>query len=452
MAAAARLTSTSSDARHPARHGTIASMAAPSRPLGAALETRRPRALDAALWAIALVLVAAGGIQLAALLDELAGPMSSGIHHDFLAFYAAGKLVLEGRPSELYDAGALTAIQRSVIPFPVGANGYMPFINPPFAAVAFAPIAALPAQLARVAWAALSLAMLVLAGLWMARPLPVLQRVATTLLVALSFPAYHSLAEGQWSAAMLLAGVAALWAARRGSWGLAGLFLAAWWLKPQLVLLPLVALALDRRWTAVGWTVLGGVALVVASLPFVGVGIYLQYAGYLVAVGLSHFNGAGAVARSVWQGDLATTEGLNGLFVGYLGQAQVTLVDVLWGVLSIALVLLWLVAAWFERPRFDSLPGRRMIAAGIGIVLLVNPNLFIQDTVLVFLLLPALWPLPAGTYWRETIGMAILAAVVLLDQPLGTHLFTLALLAIVVALCASAIASSPRGVASRIRT
>ena len=424
-------------------------MTAPSRPFGAAIETRRPRALDVALWAIVLVLVAAGGIQLAALIDELVGPMSAGIHHDFLAFFAAGRLVLEGRSSELYDAGALTAIQRTVIPFPVGANGYMPFINPPFAAVAFAPIAALPAELARDVWAAISLAMLTLAGSWMARPLPPLQRLATTLLVALSFPAYHSLAEGQWSAAMLLAGVAALWAGRRGSWGLAGLFLAPWWLKPQLVALPLVALALDRRWSAVAWTILGGVALVIASLPFVGIGIYLQYAGYLVSVGLSHFNGAGAVARSVWQGDLATTEGINGLLVGSLGQAHVLLVDVLWGVISAALVLLWLVAAWFERPGFATLSARRMVAAGIGIVLLVNPNLFIQDTVLAFLLLPALWPLPSDAYWREAIDMATLAAIVLLDQPLGTHLFTLALLGIVVALCVSAIAGSPRRTASR---
>ncbi len=412
-------------------------MTARPTPIGAASGAGRPW-LDAALWAIVLVLVAAGAVQLVALYEELAGPMAAGIHHDFLAFFAAGRLVLEGRPNDLYDAGALTAIQRTVIPAPVGANGYMPFINPPFAAVAFAPIAALPAQLARSTWAVLSLAMLALAGLWIGRPLPTAQRIASALLVTLSFPAYHSLAEGQWSAAMLLGGLAALWAARRGSWRAAGLALATWWLKPQLVILPLVALALDRRWTAVAWTILGGVALVVVSLPFVGVGIYVQYVGYLVAVGLSHFNGAGAVARSVWEGNLATTEGLNGLLVGYFGQTAVTAVDALWGALAVGLVVLWLVAAWFERPGFETPPGRRMLAAGIGIVLLVNPNLFIQDTVLVFLLLPALWPLPDRDYWRATIATAVLAAIVLLDQPLGTHLFTLVLLAVVVVLCASA--------------
>ncbi len=415
-------------------------MASRSTSLSTAVVAGSRRIPDPALWAAALGMIAIGSALIAALFQELAASMTAGIHHDFLAFFAAGRLVLEGHPGDLYDAAAITAIQRTVIPSPVGANGYMPFINPPFAAVAFAPISALPAEGARLAWALLSLGMLAVAGAWIARPLPTRERIATALLVVLSFPAYHSLAEGQWSAAMLLGGVAALAAARRGSWQLAGLALATWWLKPQLVILPLLALAVDRRWSAVAWTILGGAALVVVSLPFTGAGIYVQYTGYLVEVAVSHFNGAGAVVRSVWEGELATSEGLNGMLVGFFGQGAVTVVDVMWAALVAGVVALWLAAAAVARPGFGSPAGRRMIAAGVGVVLLVNPNLFIQDCVLVFLLLPALWPLPARDAWRAVVGVALLAAAVLLDQPLGTHLFTILLLGLVASLCVSTLA------------
>ncbi len=411
----------------------------------AAARTRRA-SLDPLFWVLALLLVVTGAGLAVVLVAELAAPIASGPHHDFLAFYAAGKLVLDGRPDGLYDPSAITAIQRAIIPVPVGANGYMPFINPPFAAVAFAPLALLPAAASRVAWVLLSVAMLVAAAAWMARPLPPRERIATVLLVALSFPAYHSLAEGQWSAAMLLGGLAALVAARRGSWTLAGVALATWWLKPQLIALPLIALALDRRWTTVVSAVATGIVLAIGSLPFVGIGTYVTYVGYLVQVGVSHFNGAGAVAPSVWQGNLTTAEGLNGFLVGLLGQGSVVGVDAVWGMLSVGLVLLWLIAALRTRPGFTTLQGRRMVAAGIGVVLLVNPNLFVQDCLLVFLLLPALWPLPAAAYWRAAVGVAILAAVTAVDQPLASHLFTVVLFAVVVGICAAAIASSVRAV------
>ena len=253
------------------------------------------------------------------------------------------------------------------------------------------------------------------------------------LLVGLSFPAYHTLAEGQWSAVMLLGGVAALAAARRGSWRLAGLALATFWLKPQLILLPLLAFALDRRWTAMAWSVLGGAALVLASLPFVGIDPYATYLGYLVEVGVSHFSGAGALAASVWAGNLAAVDGLNGLLVSVLGQGSVASVDILWAILVAGLLAAWLLAGRSQRPGLETQAGRRMLAAGIGIVLLVDPHLYPQDCLLVFLLVPALWPAARSDYWRVIVGVATIAALVALP----VHLFTAVLIAAVIGVCAS---------------
>ena len=389
---------------------------------------------------LAVALVGVGVALVVGLVQELAAPIVAGSHLDFLAFYAAGRLVLDHDPAGLYVASGITAIERTIVGVPVGANGYMPFINPPFAAVALAPFADLPPQVARVAWAGLSFVALVGAAAWIAWPLAGRQRIAAALLVVLSFPAYHSLAEGQSSALLLLGGIAALQAARLGSWRLAGLALATLWLKPQLIVLPLIALALDRRWGAVGSALVGGLALVAASLPFVGIDSYANYPGYLVAVGVSHFNGAGAVGQSVWAGALGTLEGLNGLLVGVFGQGSVEVVDGLWAILVAALLAVWLVACRRQRPGFDTPAARQMLAAGIGVVLLVDPNLFPQDCLLVFLLVPALWPTTRSGYWRVVVGVAILGAL----AALPAHLFTIALIAVVLAWCVPPIATALR--------
>jgi hypothetical protein len=146
----------------------------------------------------------------------------------------------------------VTALQRTVIPKPVGMNGNMPFINPPPAAVAFAPIAALPLAAGRVLW-----------------------------------------------------------------------------------------------------------AVAVAMLPFTGLAPYLTYVTYLAAVVTSHFSGAGEAGSAVWRGDLASTEGLNGLLVGWLGQDAVGVVNALWAAAVVAVLALYGLAARRVRPASaQATPGR----------------------------------------------------------------------------------------------
>jgi hypothetical protein len=375
-----------------------------------------------------------------ALVVELALPVRESAHHDFLAFYGAGRLVLLGDPGGIYDPVALTEVQRTIIPGPVGVNGYMPFINPPFAAVAFSPLAALPPEAARAAWAALGVALLISAAVAIAGLPSHRDRALGATLIALSFPAYHALAESQWSILLLASGVAALAAARQGRWELVGLALVPFWIKPQLLILPLVALAFARRWRALGTVGLGGAALVVLSLPFTGAAPYGRYVSYLIDVVASHFTGAGAVDPATWQGNLATTEGLNGLLVGYLGQGAVGLVNVLWAIAACALVVLYGIAAVRQPPGFGSLRARAMISTGILVTLLVNPNLFAQDCVLVFVALAALWPLPPRVAFPAIVGSVLLADLILLDQAAVTvHLFTLALIGLVAVVCLRAL-------------
>ncbi len=393
---------------------------------------------------LAIPVLGLGAVLAVALLAELAAPVLESTHHDFLAFYAAGRLILEGNAAGLYDPAAVTAIQRTIIPEPVGVNGYMPFINPPFAAVAFAPLAALSPETARALWAVLSLAILLVTAAWIARPLSGRDRLLGIALVVSAFPAYHSLAESQWSILLLGAGIGALGAARQGRWTLVGLALVPFWLKPQLVVLPLLALVLARRWRAVAAAGIGGMALVVLSLPFTGIAPYEQYVPYLAEVVTSHFAGAGAVQATTWRGNLATTEGLNGLFVGYLGQGAVGLVDALWLAAAAGLVLLYALAVRRRPPGFASPDARAMLAAGIAVTLLVNPNLFAQDCVLILVALAALWPVPERHILPAIVATVAFTALILLDQGTPTfHLFTVGLLVATLVVCGRAIANRP---------
>ncbi len=390
-------------------------------------------------------LVAIGACLVAALVAELAappvalgpflrlGPLSLAAHHDFLAFWTAGSLVLRGAASSMYDPAATIAVQRSVIPFPVGANGYMPFINPPFVAVAMAPLGTLPEPLARVAWTIGNAVLAVGAAAWITRALRGWERIAGILAVVLGFVVYHTLAEGQWSLVLLVAGLVALAAARRGSWAVAGLALSVLLVKPQIFVLAMVLMALARRWRGIAWALAGSCTLILVSLPITGPGLYGEYARYLVAVVASHFAGAGAAGGAAWQGSIATMEGLNGLVVGLVGQAAVHLVNILWAGLSVVVVAAWLLVVRREGLGLGTPARRVVLAAGIAVALLVDPNLYAQDCVLVFLLAEALAADGSGPALAPVCGVAALSGLVLLDQAFEPwHLFPLALLLIVI--------------------
>ncbi|MBI3745939.1 MAG: DUF2029 domain-containing protein [Chloroflexi bacterium] len=390
----------------------------------AALEARWRRALPVAMVGLGVL----GTVFTIQLLAELAAPPGPDGHHDLLAFWAAGRLILEGRPGDLYDAAALTAIQRTVIPVPIGMNGYMPFINPPVAAVAFAPLSALPEVVARVAWAGLNVVLAAVAGAWISRDLPPRERVLGVFLVATSYPMIHALAEGQWSILLLVAGLAALAAARRGAWATAGMALAAFGLKPQFVVLPLLFLALGRRWRAVGAAMLSGAIVLAVALPATGLAANLAYLGYLVDVVTSHFSGAGTGAAAIWQGDLSTTEGLNGLLVGWFGQGSTGLVNVLWAVSVVVVLSAVGLAMRAARPTLATSTGRTLLEGGIATVLLVNPNQFVQDCVLLFLALDVLGPLPDRQRLPAIVMTVAVADLTALDLRLPwLHLFTVVL-------------------------
>src|SRR5207302_818750 len=126
------------------------------------------------------------------LISEFAGPITQSGHHDFFAFYSAGTLIREGQPQSLYDASTLTALERHIWPHPTGYAGYMPFLNPPSAAVILSPLALLPFATARLLWLAISIALAIACAVVLTSGRDLRTRGLAVVAVLATFPAYQT--------------------------------------------------------------------------------------------------------------------------------------------------------------------------------------------------------------------------------------------------------------------
>ena len=397
---------------------------------------------------LAAILLCAGAAWTGWLVGESTSAPTLVGHHDFFAIYAAGTLIRSHQPQALYDPAALTAIERQILPVPVGAAGYMAYLNPPAAAVAIAPLMSLPEPLARLIWLGINLALGVACGLLATTGLSLRIRLLAVTMVMLSFPAFQTLAEGQWSLVLLFGALGALVLARRRNPYLSGAILALLWLKAQLLVLALIWLLLLRRWRIAVSAFITVIVVTLLALPLTGAASNVDYVRFLGSVVVSHASGAGAVTPTAWEGGLLGMENLLGLFATVVGQEHVTLVDVLTVASSIALVVYFL-AATGRRWRRGEVTAFDGIAA-VALALLLDPHLYAQDCLFMVLMLSV----GLRTIRRESDqAMLIVAFVGLMDlavldtvwtsgMPLRPpHLLTIALIGVVLLLSRTSTAS-----------
>jgi hypothetical protein len=188
--------------------------------------------------------------------------------YDFVAFYAAARLVATGAASSVTDADALLAMEHAALP---ERTILLNDPNPPALALLMAPLAALPIVPAYAIWAALGAIALAAAGYLLGRLADPRQRMRLLPFSILAPPSLIALAHGQTTPFVLLAVAASLRAPPFWSGVLLGL--AAF--RPQL--LPLFALvALTERRRAIGLvTTTALVALVsLATVGFEGMARY----------------------------------------------------------------------------------------------------------------------------------------------------------------------------------
>jgi hypothetical protein len=340
-------------------------------------------------WLIAIVAVPA--------LDDQPGRL---LWPDFLSFYTAGSFVLDGRIGSLYDVEVQRAFQRDLVA-PQALVGVNLYLNPPFAALFYAPFAAFPFVPALLLWWALGLAALALSLDLLRRelapeaPPPLMRLLGATFLF---LPTLFWIMYAQSSAFSLALLTTAFVCLRRGRDLAGGLALGCLAYKPQLALALCCVLLVKGR----GRALLGGaasvcvwVALGIAASPEATLA-YLELSPELADLmrregypiwGLSSFYGFAVL-----------------LFDGLWPAATVPVASALCAVALLALALGWRRVAWQPGSEGWDL----MMAGTLAWGLLVSPHLYHYD--LLLLMLPLLVVAARLRAWPDTPERRVLLA------------------------------------------
>lgn len=233
------------------------------------------RIAAAGLWVLALALAARMALLASESLDRPS--------HGFVTYYTAARMVLGGEPLEgLYDrawfADRIKEYEPAVYDF------FRP--NPPPAALIVAPVALFPYRTARAIWLWTNVLIYAAAVLYLGRAAG-LSRIALPAFVCLAFTFQsidHVLRSGQ-VYVLVLALAILLWRGYRerrdavlgATLALLGTFkVMGVWIVAQLVA--------EKSWRALAWTAGVGLALVLGSLPLVGVRSWIAAVEGIVAV------------------------------------------------------------------------------------------------------------------------------------------------------------------------
>lgn len=341
-------------------------------------------AIGLAVWMAWLVSVATGP----GLLDR-AGNVKGG---DFVMFYVAGKIVAAQQADHLYDPGEQERIEHDLTGEWSGRHG---LINPPFYALLFVPLTALPYLPAFVIWSALG-ALMLLATLRM------VGRVRAAPWVLAFIPVWAAVSYGQNSLLSLFILTATFALLRGGRDGAAGLALGCLLYKPQLIAPLALLLLLDRRWRAIA-----GLGAMAATLVALTLALSVPATRAYLALGHS-------VATMFGESGFPTAKmhSLYSFFAlllpGHLAAA---------GVLALLASLATLVAVRRLQPIYGADGFARWYAAALWGTVLVSPHLPFYD--LSLLVLPALLlrPSTGDALWLG--GVAAVWAATVISQPLA---------------------------------
>lgn len=315
--------------------------------------------------ALAFSLAALGAILLLIGRGIAAGEITP-YRTDFVPYFSAGHLIISGRSTGVYSLQQIGHFeQRLVAPLRV-VDGVMPFLYPPYAAVALAPLALLPYATAFWVWFGINLVALcscLVALTWYTGWTGV-RRAALWTCVLAFFPIVLSLVQGQISILVLALLTVCFIAIRTGHEGAAGVCLALALIKPPLIAPVVLVLVVKRQWGTIAAFTLSAACLLAVPALLPG------------SPSLSNYLGLSRQAAG-WTSQI-------GGFQARLGHGLPSQIALLvpgpagtWlAVLAVALVLAGLVFLAARSPEID-LP----FAAGVLTGILVSPHLLLHDLV-----------------------------------------------------------------------
>ena len=190
---------------------------------------------------------------------------------DFMGMYLGGYLLLHGQGAQLYDQATQLRLHESFTA-PAPPLTYILFIYPGWNILVSLATAFLPYPLAFGTWTVLNLGLAAEGGRRLVRLAAQgwRQRLPLALAVLGFQPLAYALWQGQLSIVMWFGVTMSLLALTRGRDRAAGLWLLLGLLKPQILLIPLLALLVARRWRMLQTFSAGFVAVFAASLLLLG--------------------------------------------------------------------------------------------------------------------------------------------------------------------------------------
>ncbi len=312
---------------------------------------------------------------------------------DFTINYAAALLIREGHPDAIYRRDQLGPLMMRLSDNAIDPR--LPFDAPLALALPWVPLTFLPLEPAFHVWQIVTLCLVVLALMLLARWLPLGRRALPLAIAALlAFPATWALfSEGQSSGLLLLGAVLLIGAWRHDRWWMAGAGALLLGLKPQYVPAYLILLGARRQWRPLAAALVG--AITVGLSPLVAGGV----------------NGLAAMvwsALEAGQGVVRYNDSLIGTLSPLLpGRLPTILGFGLWALALAALA----VAAW-RRQRAHAIAFAGLATA---VAILLSPHALPYDTVL--LAVPA-WlsfvlhrmkaiPSPAPVWMAITLALVV---------------------------------------------
>ncbi|MFL5761832.1 MAG: glycosyltransferase family 87 protein [Thermomicrobiales bacterium] len=219
---------------------------------------------------------------------------------DFNAFYSAGRIVLRGDGSHLYDLDRQQTEQQRTLGRD-DFDGFQPFAYPAFVAAPYALLARLPFLWAYIVQTVCMLLAISLAVQMLRRVSPTVRDRPVLVMLAIftSQPLMAAVYGGQTVAFSFLCFAGCYSSLRRDQPGQAGLWLGFLLYKPQLAV-PLLALLLWQR----RWRVIAAAGSVGSGLALVGVAVagqgwpqgFMNLAGGNFYVVEAHENGANMIS------------------------------------------------------------------------------------------------------------------------------------------------------------
>jgi Glycosyltransferase family 87 len=190
---------------------------------------------------------------------------------DFTINYSAALLIREGHPRAIYQRDQLGPLMLRLSDNAIDPR--LPFDAPLALALPWVPLTFLPLELAFHVWQIVTLCLLLLSLMLLARWLPLGRRSLPLAMAALlAFPATWALfSEGQSSALLLLGAVLLVGAWRHDHWWMAAAGALLLGLKPQYLPAYLILLGAQRQWRMLAAAVLGAVAAGLSPLLAGGV-------------------------------------------------------------------------------------------------------------------------------------------------------------------------------------